>query len=269
MKLMRYIAIFVACASFILLLTGGVLLMRSGPGEIHNWFLGWDWEEAAGERSKTEQTVSLQEARTLSLHVNAAKLTVTTAEAPELQITVLYDAGLFSAKEALTVRDGADTVRVHIQQRDYGSTGRWVWPSVRGTRITQVMVTLPQDFTGRMELYTNACKVDAQLDALSGIRVEANACALDIRGISGTLDADVNACDGSFAVRRANGDIRLDGNACQLTLALPRLSNFNVSNSAIFGDSRNTYATGDPSQPQYQARVQVTAGSARVETAGE
>ncbi|MDR1410442.1 MAG: hypothetical protein LBJ12_09360 [Oscillospiraceae bacterium] len=172
---------------------------------------------------------------TVSLEVDAAQIKLKVGGGSDIVVEAAYNEKNFVVDNAFSAVRSNGTATISLKLKTLNFT---IGKSVRRSVLT---VTIPEKFKGSLNLHFNACVFDGDSGNASSISLNANAVKLELRGISGSLSAKINAGDSEFYVRGAAGDINITSSACATKINLPAKSNFKVSPKMNAGTCKNNY----------------------------
>ena len=280
MKTLKNIAITVAAISFVLLIAGGSVLVIGGVDTLAELFPEGFWqslpdlsdfpdipdvpdtpqvtfpdeldvgvESSDGITTTWEQTLPADGLESLTLNVDAARVSVTTADIPKIKIILKYNNHGTKLQHSLSLSFQAEDAGAKtINFRRWNDTR---WDLFRRNLLGQTLsfptlaIALPRDYTGTLFLNLNACEIAVNASQVSALDAELNACAGEIKEVGGALRVDCNASSLEIFVAQAGGDINIKGNAGNINLRLPKESSYNINQYCNFSEINIDYRKND------------------------
>jgi len=181
--------------------------------------------------------IPLAGVNTISLEIDAAIVSLRTGGSNEIVVEAKYGEKSFFAENVFIAESKSGTATISFKMKNFvfsfGERNR--------NRASNITVTIPASFSGNLKLDFNACTVDGVTGNAKSISLGVNAGAINLRGISGSLTASMNASDSSFTVQNPAGNISISLTAGKTVINLPLKSNYRISNSTTAGKFTNNY----------------------------
>ena len=228
MKKLKIIGGILAALGFALMIVGSIFAAVAGVDYISSdgrWPLRWsvfsegNWGVSAGsDPYEVTKTASVEGVTILRLRADATEIELVPVS--DTKITAEYCQKRGSRSFSLTESAGSITINA---KQGVGTVNR------EAKLTLSVPASFLADATCQLELSLDACQLSADdLVCAASVRVDANACDIEMEGLSGALTVDLNAGKGEFAMSKVTAPISLKSAAAALTLKIPRNSNANV-----------------------------------------